>query len=99
MKHQVNVAIQVLPLGLPDKAEVYRIIDEAIATIKRSGLVHLVCPFETVIEGDYDAVMQLINEVQDTCRAAGAEEVLINLKLHRNFVEDLSIGDKVGKYR
>ncbi len=99
MKHQVNVAIQVLPLGLPDKAEVYRIIDEAIATIKRSGLVHLVCPFETVIEGDYDAVMQLIHEVQDTCRAAGAEEVLINLKLQRSFVQDVSIGDKVGKYR
>ena len=43
---QINAAIQLLPFG--NDEEKYKIIDSAIQLIQESGLVHLVCPFETV---------------------------------------------------
>ncbi|HEY1031366.1 MAG TPA: thiamine-binding protein [Flavipsychrobacter sp.] len=98
MSHQVNLAIQVLPLHLP-QPEAYAIVDAAIERIKASGLHYVVCPFETVIEGPYEQVMQLITDIQDACNAAGADAMLINMKLHRSFAKDLAIDDKIGKYK
>lgn len=98
MDHTVNLAIQVLPLH-KDQQEAYAIIDKAIACINRSGLKYLVCPFETVIEGPYEQVMKLVDEIQEACRTAGASSVLINMKLHRSFEKDMAIDDKIGKYK
>lgn len=96
-QHQVNLAIQVLPLGI-SKERAYEIVDEAINCIAQSGLHYKVCPFETVIEGEYNAVMQLVNTIQERCHEAGANELLINMKLQRNFGKDVFITDKTGKY-
>ena len=93
----VNLAIQVLPLNM-EQAETIRIIDVAIARIQASGLEYMVCPFETVIEGNYHDVMKLLNDIQDDCYMAGAETMIINMKLHRSAVKDLHIEDKMGKY-
>lgn len=93
----VNLAIQVLPISV-DHAEAIRIIDVAIARIQSSGLRYVVCPFETVVEGEYEEVMQLLNDIQDDCYKAGAETMIINMKLHRSAVKDLHIEDKLEKY-
>jgi len=98
MNNTINLAIQVLPLGIP-KEEAYRIIDAAIAVIAASGLQYEVSPFETVIEGSYEKVMQLVEQVQQACNRAGAGELLINMKLQRSFVKDVSIEEKMGSYR
>jgi uncharacterized protein YqgV (UPF0045/DUF77 family) len=98
MNHNVNLAIQVLPLHLSQE-EAYGIIDKAIARIQSSGLHYVVCPFETVIEGPYDKVMQLVDDIQTVCNEAGAQSVLINMKLQRSFVKDIAIDDKIGKYK
>lgn len=98
MDNIVNLAIQVLPVGLPQE-EAYRIIDAAIEKIQLSGLKYLVCPFETVIEGPYSEVMQLVDDMQDACYGAGATTLLINMKLHRSNAKDMAIDDKIGKYR
>lgn len=97
MNYVVNIAIQVLPLGIP-KVEAYRIVDAAIHCIQSSGLAHRVCPFETVIEGPYSEVMKLLDDIQLACKAAGAEEVIINMKLQRSFIKDVSIDDKMEQY-
>lgn len=94
----VNLAIQFLPLGIP-KSEAYAIVDIAIAVVQQSGLKYEVCPFETVVEGSYAQVMQLLNDMQDACKEAGAEELLINMKLQRNFTRNVAIEDKTGKYK
>lgn len=98
MEHNVNLAIQVLPLHTSQE-EAYRIIDVAIACIQQSGLHYVVCPFETVIEGPYNTVMQLLDKMQDECYAAGAQSMIINMKLHRSKIKDLAIEDKTGKYQ
>lgn len=98
MNYNINLAIQILPLGI-EKKEAYRIIDTAIAKVQQSGLKYQVCPFETVIEGPYDTVMQLANDMQDACYSAGAKELLVNIKLHRSMEKDMAIEDKTGKYQ
>ncbi len=98
MSYNVNLAIQILPLQM-DKEAAYKAIDAAIEKVQESGLKYEVCPFETVIEGPYDKVMQLMNDMQDATYAAGAKELLVNMKLHRNSGKDMAIDDKTGKYK
>jgi len=63
MKHKVNVAFQVLPRS-KDKST-YDLVDIAIDVIKNSGIKYRVCPFETVLEGEYDEIMSIIKKVQE----------------------------------
>ena len=56
-----SVAIQVLPKVGRD--ETIRIVDEVIAYIKFTGLHYVVGPFETTIEGDYDALMDIVKRI------------------------------------
>jgi uncharacterized protein (TIGR00106 family) len=95
LHHTINVAIQILPL---QTSEAIAIIDKAIEVIKVSGLPHVVCPFETVIEGNYDEVMALVKKVQEACFEMGATEIITNLKIHALSTQSARIADKVGKY-
>ena len=94
--HKINAAIQLLPLS--NTSDKYKIIDEAIAIIKASGLTHVVCPFETVVEGGYEEVMQLIARIKNAALSGENQEIIINLKLHCSSVKSLFIDDKIGHY-
>ena len=96
MNRQVNIAIQVLPTC--DGKNSYDIVDEAIKVISESGLKFRVCPFETVIEGDYGEVMALVERAIEACYKAGAEKVLTNLKIQSYADHAVTIEDKTGKY-
>lgn len=96
MDKKVNVAIQVLPLSASHG--IYELVDKAIELIQQSGLKHVVCPFETVIEGPYDEVMALVKQVQEVLYANGAEEIITNLKIQTHHNQDVLIHDKMNKY-
>lgn len=98
MNHNVNLAIQVLPLE-KQQDEAYAIIDKVIEGIQTSGLKYIVCPFETVVEGPYRQVMDLLDNIQVICYKAGANGLLINMKLHTSNIRDMAIDDKIGKYK
>ncbi len=92
---KINVAIQLLPTkASADKIE---LIDKAIACIKASGLKHIVCPFETVVEGTYKEIFELVDKIRTTTLSNGCEELLINMKLHAGN-KDLFFEDKLVKY-
>ncbi|MEA3317841.1 MAG: thiamine-binding protein [Bacteroidota bacterium] len=93
---QINAAIQVLPRS--KTIHTYDLVDSAIEIIKKSGLKYRVCPFETVVEGSYEDVMNLVKEVQDACYDNGAEEMLVYLKIQSTKNSDVTIGDKMDKY-
>ena len=97
MSHTINLAIQVIPKS--GKHDLYSLVDAAIEVIQNSGLKYEVCPFETVIEGDYDRVMRVVKDAQEACFAAGAEELLVNIKIQIRSGGDVSIEEKTGKYR
>ena len=96
MNEQINAAIQVLPEGSKDFA--YRIVDKAIEEIKNSGLTYYVCPFETVVEGNYKDIMHLIERIRDACYRDGANNLIVNLKLQFRKNNDVFISDKMKKY-
>ena len=96
MSQIVNLAIQIIPKS--KTIEVYPLVDEAIAVIQKSGLKYKVCPFETVIEGTYEETMNVAREAQEACFAAGADDLLVFIKVQRKKSGDVSIEDKIEKY-
>jgi len=96
MKNKINVAIQVLPRS--SIKGTYELVDIAIELIQKSGLNYRVCPFETVVEGYYDEVMQLVNDIQEAVYTGGAEEIITNLKIQTRHNQDVLIDDKMYKY-
>ncbi|MFC2125676.1 MTH1187 family thiamine-binding protein [Bacteroidota bacterium] len=92
----INLAIQVLPRS--ESRDAYVIIDHVIDVIKSSGVKHVVCPFETVMEGTYDQLIHVVKKVHDQCFREGAKEVLINIKIQSNRDSNVFIEDKISKY-
>jgi uncharacterized protein (TIGR00106 family) len=91
----INLALQVLPSSL--KNHPYDIVDEAIKVIEQSGLKYKVTPFETVIEGHYDEIMNLVKRVQEACYKAGADSLMTYIKIQSSR-RDVTIEDKMAKY-
>ncbi len=94
---EASVAIQVLP-QVSEKSEVIRIVDRVIEYIASTGLKYFVGPFETTIEGDYDALMEIVKECQKICLREGAGGVSAYVKISYNPAGVLTIGEKVDKY-
>jgi len=97
MQNKVNITIQLLPL-CSNKNQVYQIVDKAIDIIKSSGIKHKVCPYETVMEGDYDIIMNIVKEIQLMCLNEDVDDFISNLKIHINKKQDITIEDKIEKY-
>jgi len=96
MKNHVNIAIQVLPQS--KVKGLYELVDDAIDVIHNSGLKYQVCPFETVLEGPYDEIMKVVEEVQQACFNNGAEELIVNIKIQNRKNSDVTIEEKMKKY-
>lgn len=94
--HKVNLAIQVLPFSSSE--DKYAIIDKAIEVIVASRLKYVVCPFETVVEGSYEEVMALVTDIKNRCLQEGADDLIINTKMHLRKTDDARISDKMKKY-
>lgn len=97
MSRFVNAAIQILPAS--KSVHPYDIVDKAIEVIKASGLHYEVCPFETVVEGEYNVITKLIDDIHNACYIAGAESILCNVKIHSAKDKNVTIEDKMHKYR
>ncbi|MGF7139005.1 MTH1187 family thiamine-binding protein [Roseimarinus sediminis] len=97
MKHKINLALQVLPQS--QSTHPYSIVDKAIEAIQRSGLKYQVCPFETVIEGSWDEVMSVVQEVHEICYENGTEKMMTYIKIQSQKNEDVTINDKMEKYQ
>ena len=93
-----SIAIQVLPKA-ESNAEIVRIVDRVIEYIAGYGLNYFVGPFETVIEGDYDVLIDMLKGCQKIAVEAGAPEVMTYVKIsYHPKDEGLSIEEKTAKY-
>jgi uncharacterized protein YqgV (UPF0045/DUF77 family) len=95
MNKNVNIALQVLPTS--KEIHPYKIVDKAIDVIAASGLKYKVTPFETVMEGSYDQIMNVIKLTQEACYKAGADSLMTYIKIQSS-TEDVTIEDKMDKY-
>ncbi|MGN7824453.1 thiamine-binding protein [Chitinophaga varians] len=96
MNNKINLALQILP-SVPSE-QVYAVVDEAIAVIHNSGVKYRVCPFETVMEGTYDELMEVVRKTQEVCFKAGASQLLVYIKMQIKKDQDVTIEEKTGKY-
>jgi uncharacterized protein YqgV (UPF0045/DUF77 family) len=96
MNNIVNVAIQVLPVS--KTIHPYNIVDKAIEIIHNSGLNYKVCPFETVVEGKLEEILQLVAKIQEECYTVGAESMMMYIKIQSSANKDVLIEDKMKKY-
>jgi uncharacterized protein YqgV (UPF0045/DUF77 family) len=96
-KNNINVAIQVLPQS--DGKISYALVDTAIGVIKETGFTYKVCPFETVVECKYNELPELLEKIHEAVRDAGAVKMLTNLKIQIDFGNNVTIDDKMEKYR
>ena len=93
---KINAAIQLLPVE--HAGNKYDLIDKAIELIKKSGLSYQVCPFETVVEGESEAVYALLQSIQNNALGNGCDELLLNIKIHAAN-RDLLFSDKLKNHR
>ena len=91
-----SVAIQVLPKV--EGEELIRVVDEAIAYIRSTGLNMFVGPFETTIEGDYENLMEIVKRCQLICIEQGAPSVMSFIKINYNPEGVLTIEKKTKKH-
>lgn len=96
-KNNINVAIQVLPEA--DGKIKYELVDAAINAIQESGLPYQVCPFETVVECSFEELPGLLENIHVACKTAGTERMITNLKIQVDFNDEVTISDKMKKYR
>jgi len=95
MTKTVNIALQILPTS--KDIHPYALVDKAIEVIANSGLKYKVTPFETVMEGNYDDIMDVVKQAQQACYEAGAESLMTYIKIQSS-TQDVTIDDKMGKY-
>lgn len=91
----VNIALQILPSS--KEIHPYTIVDAAIEVIAASGIRYKVTPFETVMEGTYAQIMDIVEQAQKACYAAGADSLMTYIKIQSSKA-DVSIDDKMEKY-
>lgn len=93
-----SIAIQCLPHVSGNEA-VCAIVDKIIEHIDATGMTYFVSPFETTIEGDFDALMDVIKECQLIAVQNGAPSVASYVKIFYNPNGDgLTISEKVDKF-
>ena len=94
-----SVAIQILPMDSKSDEETCRVVDAVIAYIDSTGLNYFVGPFETAIEGDYDACMEVVKNCQLVGAKAGCGSMMTYVKIdYRPDGDVMSTEHKVSKY-
>lgn len=95
--HIVNASIQVVPV-VQDRHP-YEWVDEAIDVIKKSGVTFEVGPFATVVEGKYDEVLRVINNINEYLYSHSCSEWILNVQLQIRSNGDITGDEKTAKHK
>ena len=93
----INLGLQIVPKSKTEDA--YALVDKAIAVIQQSGVKYEVTPFETVMEGPQEQLMDIARQAQEAVLEAGAEEILVYYRLQIRKGAPVSMAEKTGKFK
>ena len=96
-EYTVNASLQIVPIV--EDRHPYEWVDEAITIIQESGIVYDVGPFATVLEGTYEQVMKVINDVNEYLLQKGCAEWISNIQLQIKGDANITGDSKTGKYK
>ncbi len=94
--HIINASLQIIPI-VQDKHP-YEWVDEAISIIQQSGIKHEIGPFATVLEGTYNEVMKVMNDVNEHLLSKGCDEWIANVQIQLRSDRDITSNEKVAKF-
>ncbi len=77
-QHLTNASLQVVPI-VQDRHP-YEWVDEAIALIANSGLSYTVGAFGTSVEGTYEEIRKLVDDINRDLFSKGCAEWLLNVQ-------------------
>jgi uncharacterized protein (TIGR00106 family) len=92
----VNASIQILPV-VQDRHP-YEWIDEAIAVIQQSNVKFEVGAFATTLEGEYEQVMKVINDINEYLLQKGCAEWITSIQLQIRSSGDITGDEKTAKF-
>ena len=95
--HIINASLQILPI-VQDKHP-YEWVDEAIAIIEQSGVKYEVGPFATIVEGTYNQVIVLINNINDYLQKNGCAEWILNAQIQIRANSNITGDEKTSKFK
>ncbi len=98
MKQEASIGIQILPYMMEQENMIFA-IDKVIDNIKAKGLKMQVCPFETVVEGTLNQMLEIIEESIYIASENGANDLIANIRLSYSKSGVLSIEEKTFKHR
>lgn len=93
----INASIQMVPI-VQDRHP-YEWVDEAIEVIKSSGIKCEVGPFATVIEGQYEEVMNVINSINEHLQQRDCTEWITNIQIQIRSNGDITSDEKTAKHQ
>ncbi len=96
--YTTSIAIQVLP-DITELDKVCAIVDRVIEYIASTGCSYVVGPFETTVEGDFEALMRIIQRCQEIPIELGAPSTKSYVKIFHNPKGVLTIAEKTDKFR
>ncbi|APG46351.1 thiamine-binding protein [Phaeobacter porticola] len=79
-KTTVMLAFQVIPRLR--EGNNFEVVDRAIDVVKASGVPFQVGAMETTMQGERDQLLEIVKQAEAACLAAGAVEVITNIKMH-----------------
>jgi uncharacterized protein YqgV (UPF0045/DUF77 family) len=93
----INASIQLLPVYT--KEHPYEWVDQAIALIEKSGLVYEVGPFSTSVEGTYEDVKKLMDDINAYLSEKNCPEWILNVQYQFRSGADVTAEEKTAKHR
>ena len=93
----VNASIQILPI-VQDRHP-YEWVDEAIAVIQQSNVKYEVGAFSTTLEGNYEDVMKVINDINEYLLQKGCAEWITSIQLQIRSNSDITGDEKTAKFQ
>lgn len=93
----INASIQILPV-VQDRHP-YEWVDEAIAVIQKSNVKYEVGAFSTVVEGKYNDVMKVINDINEYLYSRECNEWITSVQIQIRSKGDITGDEKTEKFR
>lgn len=94
--YKINASIQILPV-VQDKHP-YEWVDEAISVIQKSGIKYEIGPFATVVEGTYEQVMSVVDNVNERLLRLKCSEWVASVQFNIRSNTDITADEKVSKF-
>ena len=92
----INASIQIVPITT--ERHPYEWVDDVITVIQSSGIKYEVGPFATVLEGTYDQVMKVIQDINEYLYSKKCPEWITNLQVQVRSGKDITALEKTAKF-